>query len=674
MKLIDMPSFGERTVDGIEQETRVGSFGRAPAPDCRSNFFLALNMRTLRTIERKQCLFGLLDKSQDNHVTLCLSGNELVVDAGGYAISTGVAITPLSWWSVGLGIDMERHQAVLELVALHPRLGPSRKVRKSFDLGRLVTMPQDGWANVSFGALDASGDRLHFDGQLEAPAIGAGELPDLAAIGGSLKLPRDRCLAAWDFSGDMTTQSFPDRGPSRLGGEFVNLPTRAMRGSNWSGHAMAWMAAQGEYGAVHFHSDDVGDAGWTKSCVVKVPEGAPSGVYALVAENDLGQDLIPFYVLPDRNRTTDRRIVFLASTMTYLAYANHARSNWKGQLEERASRWKAYPHNPDTVTNWGFSTYNYHPDGSGVALSSRRRPILTMRPGYLTFPDAKGSGLRHFPADTHLLDWLEEKGHAFDVITDEDLDEHGVDILRPYSVVITGSHPEYHTEAMLDGLEQFRAEGGRICYMGGNGFYWRIARSPDLPWVLEIRRAESGIRAWASEPGEYYNQLDGSYGGLWRRNGRPPQKLVEIGFAVQGLFEGCPYYRTAESYAPEVSWIFDGVSENVFGDFGLSGGGAAGFELDQVSPSLGTSPGTVVLARSAGHGPSFLGVPEDILTHTLAAGGKVEVEAHLVYSDKDGEVFATGSITFLGSLSHNGYDNSVSRLFDNVLRRFSQPR
>jgi N,N-dimethylformamidase len=72
------------------------------------------------------------------------------------------------------------------------------------------------------------------------------------------------------------------------------------------------------------------------------------------------------------------------------------------------------------VTAFGNSTYNRHPDGSGVSLSSRLRPVLTMRPGFLTFNDARGSGLRHYPADTHLLAWLEAKGIAFDVVTDED--------------------------------------------------------------------------------------------------------------------------------------------------------------------------------------------------------------------------------------------------------------
>ncbi len=36
-----------------------------------------------------------------------------------------------------------------------------------------------------------------------------------------------------------------------------------------------------------------------------------------------------------------------------------------------------------------------------------------------------------------------------------------------------------------------------------------------------------------------------------------------------------------------------------------------------------------------------------------------------------GAVFSVGSISWCGSLSYNDYDNNVSRLTDNVLRRFA---
>ena len=176
----------------------------------------------------------------------------------------------------------------------------------------------------------------------------------------------------------------------------------------------------------------------------------------------------------------------------------------------------------DDHPDYGLSTYNYHTDGSGICYASRLRPMITMRPGFLSYLDARGSGLRHFPADTHLLDWLEAMGHDFDVMTDHDVHAEGVALIAPYKVVLTTSHPEYHTRETLDALSAYTAQGGRLMYLGGNGFYWRVALNPAWPGAVEIRRGEGGIRVWAAEPGEYYNSFDGQYGGLWRRNGRPP--------------------------------------------------------------------------------------------------------------------------------------------------------
>jgi N,N-dimethylformamidase len=39
-------------------------------------------------------------------------------------------------------------------------------------------------------------------------------------------------------------------------------------------------------------------------------------------------------------------------------------------------------------------------------------------------------------------------------------------------------------------------------------------------------------------------------------------------------------------------------------------------------------------------------------------------------SPNGGGLFAVGSISFLGSLSHNNYDNDISRILENCLRRF----
>ena len=136
----------------------------------------------------------------------------------------------------------------------------------------------------------------------------------------------------------------------------------------------------------------------------------------------------------------------------------------------------------------GLSLYDVHSDGSGCSYSSRLRPILNMRPKYRAWRlhDAP----RHFAADLYLIAWLEARGFAYDVITDEDLHAEGVDLLAGYRVVLTGSHPEYHTEAMHTGFRQYLEGGGRLMYLGGNGFYWVTSVDPERPHAVELRRGD----------------------------------------------------------------------------------------------------------------------------------------------------------------------------------------
>jgi N,N-dimethylformamidase len=181
------------------------------------------------------------------------------------------------------------------------------------------------------------------------------------------------------------------------------------------------------------------------------------------------------------------------------------------------------------------------------------------------------------------------------------------------------------------------------------------------------------LRAWASEPGEYYNAFDGSYGGLWRRNGRPPQKLVGIGFTAQGNFVGMPYKRV--NYDKNMDWVFDGINGELLGDFGFSGHGAAGFELDRRDKKLDEGEDIITLAQSYDEGNRFILVPEEMLTHltNLSGGPEADVKrADMVYfkTANGGQVFAVGSITFCGSLPWNNYDNNISTLLRNVVRKF----
>jgi len=276
-----------------------------------------------------------------------------------------------------------------------------------------------------------------------------------------------------------------------------------MRGSRWTGAEMDWQKAPSEWAAIHFHEDDIYDARWSPSVSFRVPPGAKSGCYGLRLRLGEHQDVLPFYVLSPRGAPASK-VVFLAPTLTYLAYANHARGNCDAAMRERMREWKCTPYNADDYPVFGRSTYNYHADGCGISFSSRLRPTLTIRPAYITFTDPAGSGLRHFSADSHILFWLRERGIEYDVVTDDDLDDEGIDLIRKYECLLTGSHPEYHTERMLDALESFMSLGGNMLYLGGNGFYWRIARDATrlvrLPSDCTRERLRGSIRCswWAS--------------------------------------------------------------------------------------------------------------------------------------------------------------------------------
>ncbi|MVT64665.1 N,N-dimethylformamidase large subunit [Bradyrhizobium pachyrhizi] len=654
---------------GQEQIVPIGSCGLAALPALRGHGALSavFNVRPTRLNDDLRAILSLQDAEATQVVMVGLERGELVLlqrrDGQESRAATGLRLEAGQWYAVRVDLIDDSSAVAVRLEPIEAR--PLRPKGQGTVVSLAAPVDFQAWSRITFAAAWSGRPQHCFNGQIEQPQLRAKRDDNGRS--------EDEIVAAWDFSQRINQQTFPDVGPHGCDGTLVNVPTRAVRGSNWTGSEMNWRHAPQHYGAIHFHDDDLSDCKWAESLSLAISPEWDSGIYGLEVQNELGTDIIPFYVLPAK-QAPRKPIAVLASTFTHMAYANHARGNFDEAFRARVRAWQAYPWNPDDVREFAASTYNYHSDGSGVSLSSRLRPILTMRPGFLTFNDPVGSGLRHFPADTHLVSWLNHHGFDFDIVTDEDLDDDGISAIEGYKVLVTGSHPEYHTERSLNALRDFCDLGGNFIYLGGNGFYWRIARRTDLPHVIEIRRAEGGIRAWACEPGEYYQQLDGGYGGLWRRNGRPPQALAGIGFAIQGPYEGSGYRRTAESYRPEVAWVFEGVDNDVCGNYGLFGGGAAGFELDQVSDALGTTPGTIVLARSEGHGGMFRIVPEEVLTHTLSLTADIKPEAHMVIGGGGdrGYFFSTGSITFIGSLCHNRHNNDVSRILANVVRRFSE--
>ena len=607
-------------------------------------------------------------------------------EAGGCVeVGTGKPLRERAWYRVWAAYDGRTGRLAAGQAPLQAAVGVD-------DTGEgMTTVTRGGRADAALNtgapllvaALGGEAPAAHFNGKIEAPcllsaALEATAVAALSRPGGAGEMS-PAVVGAWDFSLEISSPRVVDRGPNQLHGLLVNLPARGMRGSRWNGDEMCWRHAPDQYAAIHFHDDDLYDCGWETDFRFTVPAGLRSGVYAARLSCGGVEEMIPFFVRPPRGRPQSTACV-LVPTFTYIVYANIARKVTDDAYRARVRAWNARPWTADEHRDYGLSTYNTHTDGSGICYSSRLRPILNLRSGFLAYVDPRGSGVRHLPADCYLIDWLEALGHDYDVVTDEDLHAEGLGLIAPYQVVLTPTHPEYQSRVTWDALAAYVARGGRLMYLGGNGFYWRVGLHAEVPGAVEIRRGEGGIRAWAAEPGEYYMSFDGQYWGLWRRNGRPPQTLCGVGFTAQGPFEGSYYRRTPASRDPRAAWIFEGVPDEILGDFGLSGGGAAGFELDRADRRLGTPGHALVLASSEKHDlKKFVLVHEDWLSHVDTWPGDPPeklIRADMVYFEAPdgGAVFSVGSITFCGSLSHDGYRNNISRIVDNVLRRFRTAR
>ena len=618
--------------------------------------------------EGKPVLSLCLDRGALTAMVLFSSGTEHRVTCRSRPIKSR------QWYRVWASYDVGNGTLSVGFRILDAPPGPA-----NFTAAAIGPLSVDDLARIIFGGVVGEPVSGHFNGKIEAPALVDIPVEEIDHRAFDVK-NHSGAWALWDFARETSSTRVVDEGPLSLHGRLVNMPARAMTGSSWTGEEMSWKHAPDQYGAIHFHDDDIYDFGWETDFSFTIPMGMKSGLYAARIRCGAHEDMMPFYVCPPRGNPAAALCV-LASTFTYTIYGNHARPNFEPSWLDRISQWNAYPWNPAVHPEYGLSTYNFHTDGSGICHASHRRPLFSLRPGYITFGATDGdcSGLRHLQADTHLYAWLERKGIPFDIVTDQELHDDGVEAIRGYRAVTTGSHPEYHTPRTLDALQQYREQGGHFMYLGGNGFYWRIATHPEGNGTLEIRRNEGGIRAWAAEPGEYFQAFDGGYGGLWRRNGRPPQQLAAVGFSAQGNFHGSFYRIRPDARAnPETAWIFEGVESDTVGEYGFSGNGAAGFELDRADHLLGTPENTHVIARSEHHHPSFIPVPEELLTHiTTWSGEPIErlVRADMVYqrSDSGSQLFATGSITFCGSLLHNEGENDISRIVANVLRRFLSP-
>lgn len=520
-----------------------------------------------------------------------------------------------------------------------------------------------------------------FCGKIDRPGVYSRALTraELDAIRTGGAPGADGLVAYWDTTKGYTDQGIGDTvydvGPHALHAQGYNRPVRAQTGWNWNGRNDCFRLAPQEYGGVEFHYDAMIDCNWAVTRTVTLPASLKSGAYAFRLRagdgTGLGEEYVVFFVRP----TTPRgKICFLAPTNSYLAYANEHLS-FDAQIIQPMTGQPPIVADIDIEMyknmEFGLSTYDSWADGNGVCYSSYHRPIVNMRPKHRI----SSMGVPwQFPADLCIIAWLDHKGYDWDLITDEDLHRDGLAALQPYKCVLTGTHPEYTTERMLDAVEDYIAGGGRFIYMGGNGFYWNVAFRDDDLSTMEVRKLDSGMRAWNARPGEHYLATTGQKSGLWKNLGRPPQKTVGVGFIAEGFETSRPYRRMPDSYHRTVAWITEGIEGEIIGEFGLAYHGAAGLELDRYDLRLGTPPQTKIIASSGGHSDNYILSIEEVLYPYpgLAGTQDYRIRGDIIYfnAPNNGAVLATGSIAFGQALPARGFNNNVSRLLSNVVEAF----
>ena len=686
-ELIETPANGE--YPGRKQVIYSGSYVTvSDSPLLRSQSF-TLQAWIYPTTPQKR-VQGILNKWSASEGV----GYGLFIDQGGELalwlgsrdgqverIRSGKALRAGEWYFVAATYDGQSRKVSLyqEPVRAWP-IDDSRVVAEQATQTRAVGESEAAllmagyWEQADSGKMIVRG---HFNGKIDSPrlfgrALKANEIEALKQDASPQDLG-EAVMAAWDFSLDIPSRKVTDTSSHALHGQTVNMPARAMTGHNWSGKEMNFARAPQEYGAIHFHDDDLDDAGWEVDFELTVPEQLKSGVYAARLRAGESEDYLPFFVRPPKG-TSSARVAFLAPTNSYLAYANEHIGDISLALAPNQRMNLHQEEYQYIIDNGLLSLYDHHSDGSGVCYSSRLRPILNLRPKcYMRTLNCP----HQFAADLHLIDWLKARGHTCDVVTDEDLHVEGADLLAHYNVILTGTHPEYWSGPMLEAMETYLNNGGRLMYLGGNGFYWITSFDPERPQVVEVRRW-GGTETWEAAPGEYYHSTTGEPGGIWRFRGKAPQRLVGVGFTSQGFDRNSPYYCQAASSDPRAAFIFAGIDQNEpIGDFEslVLNQGAAGFEIDRADPALGTPAHALVLATASGYSDSYQYVLEEVLMSDSKQGGSVNslVKADMVYFEcpNGGAVFSVGSIAWCGSLSYNQYNNNVSDITDNVLRRFT---
>ena len=156
----------------------------------------------------------------------------------------------MRWYRVAATVDLGAGSVALEQMPLRRwGIDPSAESTTT-TLDAAVDLPPAGRLCIGAGAagFDPEGTRPFaidgFNGKIDGPAVLADGVP----------------VAEWDLSVGPETKVVTDSSPRGNHAALVNGGTRAVTGHDWDGTELDFRRAPAQYGAIHFHDDDLLEA------------------------------------------------------------------------------------------------------------------------------------------------------------------------------------------------------------------------------------------------------------------------------------------------------------------------------------------------------------------------------------------------------------------------------
>jgi N,N-dimethylformamidase len=361
-------------------------------------------------------------------------------------------------------------------------------------------------------------------------------------------------------------------------------------------------ASQKTAGVQHTPADPwENGCGWQTSFTLQVPAGWPSGIYAArCADLNGDETYIVFVVKPSAHQRGDFAV--LANTNTWNAY-----NGWGGR-----------------------SKYSTPP----AAQLSFERP----NPATAPLDDGQINHLTR--SELWILNWLEDAGYKLDLYSDYDF-HLGIDGMASYKALILTTHPEYWTLQMLDNLEKYVQQGGKLLYLGGNGVFEKV----------EFNNEASSLTLLNGDPASDRPKS-------FLRNLNPPRSergILGVAFRFDNYMTFAPY-RVLES--DHRFFVGTGLANgDLIGQTGINGGAASGWEMD--TSEAGNAPDGATVSAT---GPDDRGSAPDNV-QVLARGDNPGYGADMICYETGGGgfVFSAGSLTFGGSLVQDAHLQAVIR-------------